>query len=188
MVAANLTEGDTLFDVTEAPVIDETLEEFFAGTTRLVNYLYKDDITPDVEEHLTVGWDRSTGLLCIVVHEVNKTSPEGNTYISTTLTLTWTNLWNETTPPQSLPATGETEYLPGVYVGAEAEYNFTVYWESTDPYFVYEGPANGTISLEITDVYDSTVKIHVTQYEEGMDMPVRDEEFNIDLTTGEIFY
>lgn len=187
VVAANLTAGDTLFDIPEAPTIDETVEEFFAGTTRLVNYLYMDEYSPDFEEYWTVGWDRSTGLLCTVIHEVNKTSPEGYAYIFTNLTLTWTSLWDESTPPQSLPTTEETDYMPGVYAGDMTDYDFTVSWESTDPYFFYDGPESGTVSIEIIDVFDSTVKIHLTQYEADTGDKY-EEDFEIDMKTGEFFH
>ncbi|MFB0543179.1 MAG: hypothetical protein ACETVR_00200, partial [Candidatus Bathyarchaeia archaeon] len=186
VVAANLTQGDTLFDIPEAPTIDETLEEFFGGTTRLVNYIYMDEYSPDFEEYGDVGWDRSTGLLCTVIHKLNKTSPDGYTYVFNNLTLTSTSLWDEFTPPQSLPAEGETVYMPGVYVGATANYTLTAYWESTDPYFFYDGPESGTVSLEITDVYDSTVKIHLTQYEADTG-DTYEEDFSIDVKTGKIF-
>jgi len=198
VVASNLTEGDALFDFPEAPVINATLEKAFGGATRLVNYLNVSQSSVQVtvsdtgaktttnrSASIVSGWDRSTGILCEFIQSFNETTDIGNfVQVTQSVTLTSTTLWNESTPAQSLPATGTTDYTPGVGVGDVA--NYTVTLTKSDPgYATPDLLPNGTAALEILGIDGSSVRVSLTTREADTGT-VQTKTLTINVKTGEI--
>jgi len=184
VVASNLTEGDTLFDLPEAPVINATLERAFGGAIRLVNYLDVSESDGLKSMSVVTGWDRSTGILCEYIQSFNETTDLGNfVQVEQVITLTSTTLWNESTPAQSLPATGTTDYTPGVRVGDVANYTITL--TKSDPgYDTPDLQPNGTATVEILKIDGSIVKMLETIRESDTGSE-RTETLWINVETGE---
>ena len=97
------------------------------------------------------------------------------------VSLTETNLWNEQTSPQSLPVESSTTSQPGVTVGTTANYDLTVTVDPYDPSFPYDGPQNGTIEVEVTEINGNNVTFTTSFIEDGVI-----ESSWIDITTGKI--
>jgi len=183
LVASDLSEGDTIFDRPEAPTVDRTVEKTVSGTIRLVNYV---NISGTPSAYELMGWDRSTGILCeyTAINE-ERQGIDNFTSVMVNVALTETNLWNVSTPGQSLPATGTTTYTPGVSVGDAANYTVTALWDSSDPMFRYAGPPNGTANAEVLEVDGSNVKLSVTILDSDSGNE-KTEILWIDVATGEI--
>lgn len=92
IIAANLREGDRIFEDPGAPVINASGFKEYAGVTRMVNKLRLESGVWN-KTIIDFYWDRATGFLCEMI-VLNNISTE--TSISTSI-ITWritrTNLW-----------------------------------------------------------------------------------------------
>jgi hypothetical protein len=103
VIAKNLNKGDKIWDIENAPVINETRPEPYAGSTRMVNLL-------DFQIGTGIGnwtwiqffWDRDTGFQCemtvlnSIIFEKDDTLYEVQSL--TKWVIAETNLWNPETP------------------------------------------------------------------------------------------
>lgn len=103
VIAKNLNEGDKIWDIENAPIINATRPELYAGSTRTVNLL-------DFRIGTGIGnwtwvqffWDRDTGLQCEMGMVNYMTFEENDIFYEvqslTKWVITETNLWNPETP------------------------------------------------------------------------------------------
>ena len=89
-IAANLTAGDPIYTTPNAPVINQTFTQTFAGAPRTVDALNITQIpTPGVVLFVNVWWDQATGILLLIDYRV--TTPTGSA--SLFASLVETSIW-----------------------------------------------------------------------------------------------
>jgi len=90
-IAANLTAGDPIYTTPNAPVINQTFTQAFAGAPRTVDaFNLTQTPSPGVVVFVNVWWDQATGILLLIDYRV--TTPTGSA--SFFASLVETNIWS----------------------------------------------------------------------------------------------
>src|SRR5713101_420143 len=94
-IAANLTAGVPIYTSQNAPVINRTITETFAGSPRSINVLNITQVSPTASSSLMAWWDEQTGILLRIDLQITISIPNGPVgTASLHATLVQTNIWS----------------------------------------------------------------------------------------------
>jgi chitodextrinase len=94
-IAANLTAGDPIYTTPNAPVINRTITETFAGSPRTINVFNSTQVSPSSSSTVMAWWDEQSGILLRIDVQLTVSIPNGPIgTASLRATLVQTNIWS----------------------------------------------------------------------------------------------